>query len=227
MGRSIVRHRKEQRSRRRNPSRYASTDKPLDQSEELRTGASATPTGRRARRRIDKTTTSRTGPTTSSLPRDYADVLGSIKARIQKERLRTVLAANSAMVLLYWDIGRMILGRQQDSGWGAKIIDRLAIDLRHTYPDMKGFSPRNLKYMRAFAAAWPDRAIVQAPLAQITWYHNHSGTSLPNRCRRHTQGIDSETLVMAEPPLDCRRNCGLSICCTGPRRRPLGGGRQS
>ena len=71
------------------------------------------------------------------------------------------------MVLLYWDIGRMILERQQHSGWGAKIIDRLASDLRHSYPDMKGFSPRNLKYMRAFAAAWPDRAIVQAPLAQM------------------------------------------------------------
>jgi len=175
LGRSIVRHGKEQRAKRdavRNPSRYASTDKPLDHSEELRTGVLTKSTGRRARRRIDKTTTSRAGPTTSSLPRDYAEVLGSIKARIQKERLRTVLAANSAMVLLYWDIGRMILGRQQHSGWGAKIIDRLAIDLRHTYPDMKGFSPRNLKYMRAFAATWPDRAIVQAPLAQITWYHN-------------------------------------------------------
>jgi predicted nuclease of restriction endonuclease-like (RecB) superfamily len=58
------------------------------------------------------------------------------------------------------------------SGWGAKIIDRLASDLRDAYPDMKGFSPRNLKYMRAFSAAWPDRAIVQGPLAQITWYHN-------------------------------------------------------
>jgi predicted nuclease of restriction endonuclease-like (RecB) superfamily len=64
------------------------------------------------------------------------------------------------------------LERQQHSGWGAKIIDRLACDLRDAYPDMKGFSPRNLKYMRAFSAAWPDRAIVQAPLAQITWYHN-------------------------------------------------------
>jgi predicted nuclease of restriction endonuclease-like (RecB) superfamily len=78
------------------------------------------------------------------------------------------------MVLLYWDIGRTILERQQRSGWGAKIIDRLAGDLRNAYPEMKGFSPRNLKYMRAFSAAWPDRAIVQEPLAQLTWYHNIS-----------------------------------------------------
>jgi predicted nuclease of restriction endonuclease-like (RecB) superfamily len=66
----------------------------------------------------------------------------------------------------------MILDRQQHSGWGAKIIDRLAGDLRDAYPDMKGFSPRKLKYMRAFSAAWPDRAIVRGPLARITWYHN-------------------------------------------------------
>ena len=76
------------------------------------------------------------------------------------------------MVLLYWDIGRLILDRQERAGWGARIIDRLSADLREAYPDMKGLSPRNLKYMRAFAAAWPDRSIVQEALAQITWYHN-------------------------------------------------------
>ena len=83
-----------------------------------------------------------------------------------------MLSANAAMVLLYWEIGRLILERQDRVGWGAKIIDRLSYDLRDAFPDMKGFSPRNLKYMRAFAAAWPDPAIVQEPLAQITWYQN-------------------------------------------------------
>jgi len=66
----------------------------------------------------------------------------------------------------------MILERQGKEGWGAKVIDRLAMDLREAFPDMKGFSPRNLKYMRAFAAAWPDRAIVQQLAAQIPWFHN-------------------------------------------------------
>jgi predicted nuclease of restriction endonuclease-like (RecB) superfamily len=111
-------------------------------------------------------------PPLAGLPGDYAQALSEIKRRIQQERLRVVLAANSAMVLLYWDIGWMILERQDRAGWGAKVIDRLAKDLRDAFPDMKGFSPRNLKYMRAFAAAWPNRAIVQEPLAQITWYHN-------------------------------------------------------
>ena len=58
-------------------------------------------------------------PATAGLPQDYADTLGAIKQRIQEERLRVVLAANSAMVLLYWDIGRMILARQDRAGWGA------------------------------------------------------------------------------------------------------------
>ncbi len=111
-------------------------------------------------------------PAKAGLPRDYADALGAIKQRIREERLRVVLAANAAMVLLYWDIGRMILERQDRAGWGAKVIDRLAADLREAFPDMKGFSPRNLKYMRAFAAAWPDRSFVQQAAAQIPWFHN-------------------------------------------------------
>ncbi len=75
-------------------------------------------------------------------------------------------------MLLYWQMGRDILERQQQQGWGAKVVDRLAADLRRAFPDMKGFSPRNLKYMRAFAEAWPDEQFVQEALAQITWYHN-------------------------------------------------------
>ena len=110
--------------------------------------------------------------TRGEVPGDYADALGEIKQRIQQERLRVVMAANSAMVLLYWDIGTMILSRQQREGWGARIIDRLSADLRDAYPDMRGLSPRNLKYMRAFAAAWPDRQIVQEPLARIPWFHH-------------------------------------------------------
>jgi predicted nuclease of restriction endonuclease-like (RecB) superfamily len=116
----------------------------------------------------------------AELPRGYAKTLGEIKRRIQQERLRVVLAANTAMVLLYWDIGRVILDRQEREGWGAKVIDRLAADLREAFPDMKGFSPRNLKYMRAFAAAWPERAIVQEALAQIPWYHH---IALMEKCR--------------------------------------------
>ena len=87
-------------------------------------------------------------PGRGQLPSSYAVVLGEIKERIGSERLRVVMAANATMVILYWDIGRMILDRQKNEGWGAKVIDRLSFDLREAYPDMQGLSPRNLKYMR-------------------------------------------------------------------------------
>ena len=81
-----------------------------------------------------------------------------------------MLAANSAMVLLYWEVGRLILDRQEREGWGARVIDRLSADLRAAHPEMSGLSPRILKYMRSFAAAWPDAAIVQGTLAQLPWW---------------------------------------------------------
>ena len=111
-------------------------------------------------------------PGVEGLPADYAELLKEIKERISRERVGVVLAANRAMVSLYWDIGRSILARQSREGWGAGTIDRLAHDLRGAFPDMRGFSPRNLKYMRAFAAAWPDREVVQQVVAQIPWGHN-------------------------------------------------------
>lgn len=76
------------------------------------------------------------------------------------------------MVTLYWDIGQIILARQGEEGWGAKVIDRLAFDLREAFPDMDGFSSRNLKYMRAFAVAWPNQQIVQRLVAQLPWGQN-------------------------------------------------------
>lgn len=107
-----------------------------------------------------------------SKSREYQTLLASLKQRIREAQVRAGLAVNRELVLLYWSIGREILTRQQAQGWGAKVIDSLAHDLRREFPEMQGLSPRNLKYMRAFAEAWAEEAIVQAPLAQITWYHN-------------------------------------------------------
>src|SRR5450432_2067373 len=104
--------------------------------------------------------------------KSYQDLLTRLKNRIMTAQVRAAVAVNRELVLLYWGIGKEILTRQQDQGWGAKIIDQLAKDLRHAFPEMQGFSPRNLKYMRALAEAWPDEAIVQEPLAQLPWYHH-------------------------------------------------------
>lgn len=103
---------------------------------------------------------------------NYQSTLTNLKERIANERLRVTLSANAAMVLLYWDIGQTILNRQDQQGWGAKIIDRLSEDLKEAFPEMNGFSPRNLKYMRTFAQEWPDREIVQRTVAQIPWRSN-------------------------------------------------------
>ena len=110
-------------------------------------------------------------PSRLALPEGYADVLMEIKGRIQSERLRVVMTANSAMILLYWDIGRLILDRQERQGWGAKVIDRLSFDLRADFPDLSGLSPRNLLFMRSFAAAYPESAIVKQLVSQLPWGH--------------------------------------------------------
>ncbi len=105
-------------------------------------------------------------------PAGYTDWLADLKTRIHTAQQRATLAVNRELVVLYWQIGRDILARQGEQGWGAKVIDRLAEDLRQAFPAMKGFSPRNLKYMRAFAEAWPDETIVQQAVAQLPWGHN-------------------------------------------------------
>jgi predicted nuclease of restriction endonuclease-like (RecB) superfamily len=105
------------------------------------------------------------------LPADYAVWLSELKTRIHNAQQRATLAVNRELVLLYWQIGQDILARQGREGWGAKVIERLAQDLRNAFPEMKGFSPRNLKYMRAFAEAWPDTEFVQQAAAQLPWFH--------------------------------------------------------
>jgi hypothetical protein len=105
------------------------------------------------------------------------------KERIQHAQLRAVLAVNRELVLLYRQIGREIVTRQHQQGWGAKVIDRLARDLRSAFPEMKGFSPRNLKYMRTFAAAYPDE-----PFMQQIWGQRPTSTRIPVSLPHHATG---------------------------------------
>jgi len=105
-------------------------------------------------------------------PSGYHDWLVELKSRIHNAQQRATLAVNRELVALYWQIGSEILTRQAEQGWGAKVIERLAHDLRTAFPGMKGFSRANLMYMRAFAEAWPDAAIVQQAVGQLPWGHN-------------------------------------------------------
>ena len=103
---------------------------------------------------------------------DYGHLLEDLKARIRTAQVRAALSVNRELVLLYWSVGRRILDAQKAEGWGTKVMDRLAADLRSAFPDMRGLSRSNLKYMRAFADAWPEEPIGQQAVGQIPWGHN-------------------------------------------------------
>lgn len=97
----------------------------------------------------------------------YDQLLRDLKERIRHAQVRAALAVNRELVALYWQIGQEILLQQQQQGWGAKVIERLAKDLKKEFPDMTGFSRSNLLSMRAFAEAYPDPQIVQQLVGQI------------------------------------------------------------
>nr|WP_289706635.1 PDDEXK nuclease domain-containing protein [Enterocloster clostridioformis] len=113
-------------------------------------------------------------PNLSEMSDAYLKFIEEVKSEMQKQRISVVLNANSSMTCLYWNIGRDILKKQEEEGWGTKIIDRMAKDLKDAFPEMSGFSPRNIKYMRKFADSWPDFEIVQRVVAQIPWRTNIS-----------------------------------------------------
>lgn len=121
--------------------------------------------------------------------KNYGNILHRLKEKIRQARLRSILSVNKELLQVYWEIGNTILFQQQEEGWGTKVIDRLVADLKMEFPDMQGLSSRNVKYMRAFATAWPEflnmqqsvaqsqhvdsegNVIVQQTIAQLPWGH--------------------------------------------------------
>src|SRR3954464_6366999 len=102
----------------------------------------------------------------------YPKILEGIKIEIRQARLKAALSANAHLLALYWQIGNTILEQQQQANWGGKLTERLSDDLRREFPDMKGFSHRNIKYMRQFAATYPSFKIGQPVVAQLPWAHH-------------------------------------------------------
>ena len=145
-------------------------------------------------------------------PAGYAEFVAELKQRIERAQLRASLAVNGELVLLYWQIGREILSRQDRENWGAKVIERLAADLKRSFPDMRGFSPRNLKYMRRFAEAWPERPIVQQAAALLSslgkfceagsCFENEGG--VPGHDRFLIADLRIERFQLFVPPPKCR-----------------------
>jgi predicted nuclease of restriction endonuclease-like (RecB) superfamily len=108
----------------------------------------------------------------SLIPVGYPKLLETLKEKIRSSQLRAAFAVNSELIQLYWEIGREILQKQKDEGWGTKIIERLAKDLKTTFPQMAGFSPRNLFYMKQLTEAYPEPSILQQAAAKLPWGHN-------------------------------------------------------
>jgi predicted nuclease of restriction endonuclease-like (RecB) superfamily len=106
------------------------------------------------------------------LPSDYPSFLSSIKERVQRAQLQAVLSVNHELIVLYWHIGKEIIKQQEQFGWGTGVIERLSRDLHAAFPQMKGFSPRNLGYMKLLAQTYSGEAILQAALAKLPWYHH-------------------------------------------------------
>lgn len=104
----------------------------------------------------------------STLPPDYDALLSSLKARIRSARVRAALAANAELIHLYWDIGRMIVDRQEEEGWGKSVVERLSNDLRAEFPGQSGLSPQNLWSMRQVYLAWHrSLPILQQALGEL------------------------------------------------------------
>lgn len=106
------------------------------------------------------------------LPERYDEILATLKRQVRSAHLQAQRSVNTELIALYWHIGNTILGEQRQAGWGGKVVERLAHDLRREFPEMTGLSRRNLMYMRSFAEAWNEEStIVQQPVAQLPWGH--------------------------------------------------------
>ncbi|MCC8372444.1 MAG: DUF1016 N-terminal domain-containing protein [Rickettsia endosymbiont of Pseudomimeciton antennatum] len=102
---------------------------------------------------------------------EYKEFLEQLKTRVATSRYQAARSVNKELIILYHHIGSEILARQEQHAWGAKIIDKLSRDLISAFPEMKGFSTRNLKYMQQFAKEYPDLTFVQQVAAQLPWFH--------------------------------------------------------
>ncbi|MDQ0238990.1 PDDEXK nuclease domain-containing protein [Arthrobacter bambusae] len=110
-------------------------------------------------------------PARTSMPDWYPELLASVSKEVGTGRSRAISAANKALLASYWSIGTQLAQRESEQGWGSKVVTRLSADIQTRFPGSKGFSPRNLRYMKTFAQAWPEFPMLQVPLATLPWYH--------------------------------------------------------
>jgi predicted nuclease of restriction endonuclease-like (RecB) superfamily len=117
-------------------------------------------------------------PATSTMPDWYPELLASVSSQVYSGRSRAIVAANREMLLSYWAIGNELANRESAQGWGSKVVTRLSADVRSAFPEARGFSPRNLRYMKSFAEAWPEFPMLQQAVATLPWGHNWESKQL-------------------------------------------------
>ena len=108
-----------------------------------------------------------------SVTETYVSFLGTLKARIHAARLSASRAVNQELILLYWDIGQEIVEKLSKLGWGESVIDRLSQDLIDEFPEVSGFSPRNLRDMKRFFVSYSSADFWRQAVAKIPWGHHY------------------------------------------------------
>lgn len=111
-------------------------------------------------------------PASSSMPEWYPELLATVTRQVNTGRSEALTAANRELLTSNWSIGRELAQRETEEGWGAKVVTRLSADIQSAFPGATGFSPRNLRYMKSFAQAWPDFPMLQQAVATLPWGHN-------------------------------------------------------
>lgn len=120
---------------------------------------------------------------------DYGQWLGDLKARFRHVQLKAAVAVNTELLRFYWELGADIVIKQKTQAWGSGFLEKLSRDLMREFPEMKGFSLRNLKYVRQWHAFWMDAAVGQQAVAQLTaipWGHN---LAIISKCKHHTEAL--------------------------------------
>jgi predicted nuclease of restriction endonuclease-like (RecB) superfamily len=118
------------------------------------------------------------------LPNDYPGLLEEIKGRIRAAQYEALKAVNKELIALYWDIGRIIVERQEGTSWGMAVVENLAKDLRAELPGIRGFSARNIWNMRDFYRTYQGNEKLQPLVAEIGWTHN---LIILEKCKDHLQ----------------------------------------
>jgi predicted nuclease of restriction endonuclease-like (RecB) superfamily len=148
------------------------------------------------------------GKPSAALPVGYANLLTDLKARVRAAQLRAAVSVNRELILLYWDIGKIIVEAQQTDGYGKQVVQRLAVDLQSEFPGLAGFSPQNVWYMRSFYLAWTKKLPkLQQPVGESAkkihpqLVGELAGSNLPKPVAEIPWGHNLVLLAKLKPPL--------------------------